>query len=213
MGITNLNGSELASLHSIIQQMENNNTIKPLRVKLRIQIVTLICAMGILGMDLIDGGGVSQVLGLSQFDIEIIGVICGFMLTVLTVLIVSSIFIIKDQADKDEMSSIKYLSRFKVIRLGAMLSDLTLQFLFILALLYFGKGIWIPPLLVFFTGHCIVQNYLFNFSQKQILVLTGFCYLVGISMLYIGIQSLVPALLLFIGINIFSIFITSWAAR
>ena len=144
-------------------------------------------------MDLLGGGSISDILRLSQFDSKIAMVIIGFMVAILFILIASSFFVLKEQAEQEELPINEYMNRFKVLRMGSALSDLILQFLFISKpSLFWERNLGSRTACIIYPGTLLFKTIFLISRKKQTMVLTGVCYLLGVSLFYMGVQSLLP---------------------
>lgn len=95
-----------------------------------------------------------------------------------------------------------YLVRnFRYARLLSYLSDLFIKFVAVSLLILGGHTAWIGPLLLVFTGDYLIQGRLFTLSTRVAIGLGAFCIVAGLVQFFMGMVSLLPALVFFTAIG------------
>lgn len=95
-----------------------------------------------------------------------------------------------------------YLVRnFRYARLLSYLSDLFIKFVAVSLLILGGHTAWIGPLLLVFTGDYLIQGRLFTLSTRVAIGLGAFCIVAGLVQFFMGVVSLLPALVFFTAIG------------
>jgi len=64
-----------------------------------------------------------------------------------------------------------------------------------------GHTAWIGPLLLVFTGDYLIQGRLFTLSTRVAIGLGAFCIVAGLVQFFMGVVSLLPALVFFTAIG------------
>jgi len=96
----------------------------------------------------------------------------------------------------------QYLVRnFRYARLLSYLSDLFIKFVAVSLLILGGHTAWIGPLLLVFTGDYLIQGRLFTLSTRVAIGLGAFCIVAGLVQFFMGVVSLLPALVFFTAIG------------
>ncbi|MEK9786374.1 MAG: hypothetical protein VW546_10230 [Gammaproteobacteria bacterium] len=96
----------------------------------------------------------------------------------------------------------QYLVRnFRYARLLSYLSDLFIKFVAVSLLILGGHTAWIGPLLLVFTGDYLIQGRLFTLSTRVAIGLGAFCIVAGLVQFFMGMVSLLPALVFFTAIG------------
>jgi len=139
-------------------------------------------------------------LGATAPDLRLLGV--ALIAGLLVGLVILLYLVIWRAARNSGEDFNQYLVRnFRYARLLSYLSDLFIKFVAVSLLILGGHTAWIGPLLLVFTGDYLIQGRLFTLSTRVALGLGAFCIVAGLVQFFMGVVSLLPALVFFTAIG------------
>lgn len=135
-------------------------------------------------------------LGATAPDLRLLGV--ALIAGLLVGLVILLYLVIWRAARNSGEDFNQYLVRnFRYARLLSYLSDLFIKFVAVSLLILGGHTAWIGPLLLVFTGDYLIQGRLFTLSTRVAIGLGAFCIVAGLVQFFMGVVSLLPALVFF----------------
>ena len=171
-----------------------------------IQIGALLLAGFTLAVELATKNGVSDSLMLSKVspNLQVLAVSqVGFLLLLLSAILYFLVWRSSKQSSVDFSS---YVARnFQYLKQLSFIADLLVKYSVFVLLLFAGKGEWIAPLLLLFTGDYLVQGRLFTLPLFSSLLIGGSCMVGAIVQFYSGSSLLLWPLLAFVFISIYSL--------
>jgi hypothetical protein len=139
-------------------------------------------------------------LGATAPDLRLLGV--ALIAGLLVGLVILLYLVIWRAARNSGEDFNQYLVRnFRYARLRSYLSDLFIKFVAVSLLILGGHTAWIGPLLLVFTGDYLIQGRLFTLSTRVAIGLGAFCIVAGLVQFFMGVVSLLPALVFFTAIG------------
>lgn len=139
-------------------------------------------------------------LGAAAPDLRLLGV--ALIAGLLVGLVILLYLVIWRAARNSGEDFNQYLVRnFRYARLLSYLSDLFIKFVAVSLLILGGHTAWIGPLLLVFTGDYLIQGRLFTLSTRVAIGLGAFCIVAGLVQFFMGMVSLLPALVFFTAIG------------
>jgi len=139
-------------------------------------------------------------LGATAPDLRLLGV--ALIAGLLVGLVILLYLVIWRAARNSGEDFNQYLVRnFRYARLLSYLSDLFIKFVAVSLLILGGHTAWIGPLLLVFTGDYLIQGRLFTLSTRVAIGLGAFCIVAGLIQFFMGVVSLLPALVFFTAIG------------
>ncbi|MGA0383325.1 MAG: hypothetical protein ACO3N2_11880 [Arenicellales bacterium] len=139
-------------------------------------------------------------LGATAPDLRLLGV--ALIAGLLVGLVILLYLVIWRAARNSGEDFNQYLVRnFRYARLLSYLSDLFIKFVAVSLLILGGHTAWIGPLLLVFTGDYLMQGRLFTLSTRVAIGLGAFCIVAGLVQFFMGVVSLLPALVFFTAIG------------
>ena len=139
-------------------------------------------------------------LGATAPDLRLLGV--ALIAGLLVGLVILLYLVIWRAARNSGEDFNQYLVRnFRYARLLSYLSDLFIKFVAVSLLILGGHTAWIGPLLLVFTGDYLIQGRLFTLSTRVAIGLGAFCIVAGLVQFFMGVVSLLPALVFFTAIG------------
>jgi len=139
-------------------------------------------------------------LGATAPDLRLLGV--ALIAGLLVGLVILLYLVIWRAARNSGEDFNQYLVRnFRYARLLSYLSDLFIKFVAVSLLILGGHTAWIGPLLLVFTGDYLIQGRLFTLSTRVAIGLGAFCIVAGLVQFFIGVVTLLPALVFFTAIG------------
>ncbi len=139
-------------------------------------------------------------LGATAPDLRLLGV--ALIAGLLVGLVILLYLVIWRAARNSGEDFNQYLVRnFRYARLLSYLSDLFIKFVAVSLLILGGHMAWIGPLLLVFTGDYLIQGRLFTLSTRVAIGLGAFCIVAGLVQFFMGVVSLLPALVFFTAIG------------